>query len=105
MKTIFTLLASLLISVGVFAAKNNTILTVTSVDKSNIVMVLDGKRFEPKDNGIMVSGIEKGSHQIKVYRERNNGVLNLFGKKYEMVYNTSISMKNNTHMVITVERN
>jgi len=105
MKTIFTLVASLFFSIAVFAAKNNTILTVKSVDRSNIVMILDGKRFEPNDNGIMLQGIDKGSHQVKVYRERNSGVFSLFGRKYDMVYNTTISMKNNTHLVITVERN
>lgn len=105
MKTIFTLVASLFLSIAVFAAKNNTILTVKSVDRSNIVMILDGKRFEPNDNGIMLQGIEKGTHQIKVYRERNGGLFSLFGRKYDVVYNTSISMKNNTHLVITIERN
>jgi len=105
MKTIFTLLASLFISIGVFAAKSNTILTVRSVDQSKIVMVLDGKRFEPNDNGIMLQGLEKGSHGIKVYRERNNGIFNVLGRKYEMVYNTDISLKNNTHLTVTIERN
>lgn len=105
MKTIFTLITSLFLSIAVFAAKNNTILTVTSADRSNIVMILDGKRFEPNDNGIMLQGIEKGDHQIKVYREKNNGVFSLFGRKYEMVYNTTISLRNNTHLFITIERN
>jgi hypothetical protein len=105
MKTISTLLASLFFSVGVFAAKSNTILTVTSADRSNIIMVLDGKRFEPNDNGIMLQGIDKGDHQIRVYRERNIGMQHVSGRRYEIVYNTVISMKNNTHLFITVERN
>ena len=105
MKTIFTLLASLFMSVAVFAARNNSILTIKSADQSDISVVLDGKRFEPNDNGVMIQGLEKGSHDIKVYREKNNGVFNIFGKKYELVYNTSVSIKNNTHLFITVERN
>lgn len=105
MKTIFTLFASLFMSVAVFAAKNNSILTIKSADQSDISVVLDGKRFEPNDNGIMIQGLERGSHDIKVYRERNNGAFNVFGKRYELVYNTSISIRNNTHLFITVERN
>ncbi len=105
MKTIFTLFASLFMSIAVFAAKNNSILTIKSADRSGISVVLDGKRFEPNDNGVMIEGLEKGAHDIKVYREKNNGVFNVFGKKYELVYNTSISIKNNTQLVITVERN
>lgn len=105
MKTIFTLFASLFMSVAVMAAKNNTILTIRSADKSSISVMVDGKRYNPNDHGIMIQGLDKGAHDIKVYRERNNGVLNLFGKRYELVYNTRLSLKNNVHLFITVERN
>lgn len=105
MKTIFTLFASLFMSIAVFAAKNNTILTVKSVDQSDISIVLDGKRFDADDNSIMIQGLQNGTHDIKVYRERNNGVFSIFGKRYELVYNTSISIKNNRHLFITIERN
>jgi hypothetical protein len=80
MKTIFTLFASLFMSVAVFAAKNNSILTIKSVDQSDISVVLDGKRFEPNNNGVMIQGLEKGSHDIKVYREKKNGVFNVLVK-------------------------
>ena len=105
MKTIFTLLASLFMSVAVFAARNNSILTIKSADQSDISVVLDGKRFEPNDNALMIQGLEKGTHDIKVYRERNNGVFNVLGKRYELVYNTTVSIRNNTHLFITIERN
>lgn len=104
MKTIFTLLSTLFITLSVFAAKNNTVLSVRSSDKSNLLVILDGKRFEPNLGGVFLQGIEKGAHQIKVYREKNNGVFNLSGRRYEMVYSTIISLKNNTHLAIIIDR-
>jgi len=105
MKTIFTLFASLFMSIAVFAAKNNTILTIKSADQADISVVLDGKRFSPNDNSVMIQGLENGSHYVKVYRAMNNGIFNVFGRRYELVYDAAVSMKNNRHLFITIERN
>ena len=106
MKTIFTLFASLLMSIAVFAAaKPQGILSIRSVDNSDIRVVLDGKRFESSDNSITIHGVEKGQHSIKVYREKRNGIFNLAGKGYELVYNATVQMKNRIHLAITIERN
>lgn len=106
MKTIFTLFASLLLSIAVFAAaKPQGILTIRSADNSDIRIVLDGKRFESNDNAITIRGIEKGQHTIKVFRQKRNGIFNLIGKGYELVYQSTVQVKNNTHQTITIERN
>jgi len=106
MKTFFTLLTALLVSMSVLAAaKPQSILTVKSADNSDIRVVLDGKRFDPNDNSIMLRGIDDGRHTIKVFKQKRNGVFNLAGKRYELVYNTSINLKKRTHLFITVERN
>jgi len=106
MKTFFTLLASLFMSIAVFAAaKPQSILTIKSADNSDIRVVLDGKRFEPNDNSLMLRGIDDGYHTIKVFKQRSNGFFNLAGKKYDLVYNTSINLKNRTHLFITIEKN
>lgn len=107
MKTIFTLLSSLFISASVLAAdaKQKSAVTIKSVDNQNIMVVLDGKRFDANDNSIMISNLDAGQHSVKVYRLRNNGVFNILGKRYEVVYNSTVSLKKRTHLLITIERN
>jgi uncharacterized protein YxeA len=108
MKTIFTSLTALFMSIALFAAapkSQNSILTIKSADKSDIRIVLDGKRFEPNDNAIMLRGIDDGQHTIKVFKQKSRGLFNLSGKRYELVYNTSINLKKRTHLQITIERN
>lgn len=107
MKTFFTLLSSLFISASVLAAdaKQKSVVTIKSVDNQNIMVVLDGKRFDANDNSIMISNLNAGQHSIKVYRLRNNGVFNILGKRYEVVYNSTVSLKKRTHLLITIERN
>jgi hypothetical protein len=107
MKTIFTLLSSLFISASVLAAdaKQKSVVTIKSVDNQNIMVVLDGKRFDADDNSIMISNLNAGQHSVKVYRLRNNGVFNILGKRYEVVYNSTVNLKKRTHLLITIERN
>ena len=106
MKTFFTLVTFLLMSIAVFAAaKPMSILTIKSNDNADIRVILDGKRFEPNDNSIMLRGIEDGYHNIKVFRERGRGFFGVNGKKYELVYNNTIDLKRRTHLFITIERN
>ena len=106
MKTIFTLFASLFMSFAVFAAaKPQGILSVRSADNSDIRIVLDGKRFESNDNSITIHGLVNGQHSIKVFRQKRNGIFNLAGRGYELVYNANVQIKNRTHLAITIERN
>lgn len=107
MKTIFTLLSSLFITASVFAAdaKTKSMVTIKSVDRQNITVVLDGKRFDANDNALMISNLDAGQHTIKVYRQRSNGLFNLSGKRYEVVYNSVVNLKTRTHLFITIERN
>jgi len=106
MKTIFTLFASLFMSIAVFAAaRPSSIITVKSADNTDIRVILDGKRFEPHDDAIMFGSMEPGSHSIKIYRQRRNGWFSLPVAGYELVYNTIVDLKRRTHLFITVERN
>jgi hypothetical protein len=106
MKTIFTLLASLIMSMAVFAAdvKPKSMLTVKSNDQGDIRVVLDGRRFESADNSLVIRQLQSGYHQIKVYRAKSNGYFNIFGHQYEMVYSTSLMVKPRTHVKITIDR-
>jgi hypothetical protein len=107
MKTIFTLFASLFLSISLFAAdaKSKSMLTVTSNDPGDVRVVLDGKRFESNTNTITIQDLGAGYHTIKVYHQKSSGFFNILGKRYEVVYNTSLSVKAGTLIQITVDRN
>ncbi|MCR6721136.1 MAG: DUF4476 domain-containing protein [Chitinophagaceae bacterium] len=106
MKTIFTLITSMLLSITLFAnnARNKSTVMVKSVDNADIRVVLDGKQFEPNGNALVISNVDAGRHQIKVYRQSRTGFLNILGKKYEVVYNSDIQLKNRTQLMITIDR-
>ncbi len=87
------------------AAKPQSILTIKSTDNGDIRVVLDGKRFDPNDNSLMVRGIDDGYHSIKVFREKTRGLFSMTGNRYELVYNNTIHVKRRTHLFITIDRN
>jgi len=106
MKTIFTLFASLLLSISLLAAgpKPKSMLTVKSNDYGDVKVVLDGKRFESSTNAITIQDLNPGYHTIKVYHQKNSGYFNIFGRRYEVVYNTAMNIKAGTFIQITVDR-
>jgi hypothetical protein len=105
MKRISTLLASLILSIAVFAAaKPKNSLVIQSLDNARVRVVIDGRRFEPNDNTMRISGLENGIHQVKIYKEKTNGMFGIFGKRYEVVFNSSVSIKPRSNMSILIDR-
>lgn len=106
MKRFFTLLSFLILSVAVFAtdARTKSMLTIKSVDRGSIRVIIDGRRFEPNDNYLSIRNIQSGYHTVKIYREKNTGKFRIFGKSYEVVFNNSINVKPNTSVMISVDR-
>jgi hypothetical protein len=106
MKTFFTLLSSLIMSVAVMAAapKAKSTLTIRSTDQGDIRVIIDGKRFEPNHNSMMINNIDAGYHNVKIYRQRNTGRFTIIGKRYEVVYNASVMVKPRTNIQIAVDR-
>jgi hypothetical protein len=107
MKKIFTLFSTLLLSIAMFAApaKPKSMLTIQSLSRGDMKVVIDGRRFEPHDNLMRLQGINAGYHSIKIYRERTGGHFNLFGKRYDMVFNGSVTVRPRTNLTISVDRN
>lgn len=107
MKTIFTLLSFLLLSVSLMATNvfSKSKITVNTVGKEDLRVVLNGKRFETTGNNITIDNLNAGSHTIKVYREKNTGFHKIMGKRYEVVYDTRINISNKTHVNISIDRN
>lgn len=91
-------------SIAVFAAdaRPTAALTIRSMDDGDIRVMIDGRRFEPGYNSMMIREVDPGKHNIKIYREERRGI---FGKTFRLVYDHSIRVKPNTHMLISVDRN
>ncbi|MEI9943495.1 MAG: hypothetical protein WDN26_04680 [Chitinophagaceae bacterium] len=106
MKTIFTLLTSLFMSIAIFAAdaRPKSSLTIQSVDRTDVRVVIDGRRFEPNDNHLRIDGLEAGSHSVKIYQQKSNGVFSILGKRYQVVFNSTVTMKLRTNMMISIDR-
>lgn len=106
MKKIFTLLASSILAIVVFAAeaRPKSSLTIRSVDRSDLKVVIDGRRFEPDHNSITVKGLDAGYHKVKIYKERNNGLFTIFGKKYEVIFNGTITTKPRRDVIVFIDR-
>src|SRR5215212_11190292 len=106
MKRIFTLFTLVLLSLSLFAAekKPQTLLTIASVERSDIRVVIDGRRFEPNTNYMRIRDMRPGYHTVKVYRERNVGFYTIFGKKYELVFSNSMMIKPQSSITIAIDR-
>jgi len=106
MKTIFTLLISMLSGTALLANNplNKSMVLVKSVDNADIRVVMDGKRFEPGSNAVVISNVSPGRHQVAVYRQSRTGLFNIISGKYEMVYNGNIQIKNRVQLLLTIER-
>ncbi|MET0391739.1 MAG: DUF4476 domain-containing protein [Chitinophagaceae bacterium] len=109
MKKISTLFASFIMIMAVAAApaadaRPQSSLTIQSADRGDVRVVIDGRRFEPNDNYLRIQGLDAGNHNIKVYRQKNTGLFNILGKRYEVVFNSSVHIRPRTEILISVDR-
>ncbi len=105
MKTISTLLIALILSTSIFAAgiKPTCTLTIKSLEKSAIVVIVDGKRFDFGSSSIMITDLDPSYHDVKVYQEKMNGSVYFFGKTYSMLFNSSVLLKPRTSLLIAID--
>ncbi|HEX6194064.1 MAG TPA: DUF4476 domain-containing protein [Chitinophagaceae bacterium] len=106
MKKIFTLFSTVLLSIAVFAAapKAKTMLTIQSQVRADLRVVIDGRRFEPNSNFMRLQGLQAGYHTVTIYREKTGGIFNMMGKRYERIFSSSITLRQRTNLVMTVDR-
>jgi hypothetical protein len=110
MKTIFTLLAGLLLSMAALAVPFNTpsmsqsVLTVRSQGQGDIRVVINGRLFDPKHNVMAISNLRPGQHKIKIYRQKTGRSFDFFGKRYELVFNRNMVVRPRTNVLITIDR-
>jgi hypothetical protein len=105
MKTISTLFASLLLSTSMFATdvRSSASLTVKSETRSDIVVIVDDKRYDLGTSAVMIDGLDACEHQVTVYQEKTNSFINRFGEAYDMVFNSSVDLKPRTNLQITLD--
>ena len=110
MKTIFTLVSGLLMSIALMAApkdmdwRTKSMLTIKSASQEDIRVVVDGKRFEPRHNTMVLRNIGTGYHDLKIYRQKNPGIFEKFGSRYELIFNQPVMVRKNSNLLITIDR-
>ena len=105
MKKISTLFASFILAVSVFAAERpKSTLVIQSASQAGLKVVIDGRRFEPYDNFIRIQGIDAGYHQVKIYQEKNTGLFGILGRRYEVVFNSSVTVRPRGNTMISIDR-
>ena len=115
MKKIFTLFMSLMVGMAIFAApvkvtaaKPKSSVTIISANNADIIVEIDGRRFDPNDNSIRVNGLDAGTHRIKIFRERERrggGVYNMSGgPRVDVIFNSTITLRARTNLMINIDR-
>ena len=107
MKQIFTLLASALLSASVFAAevKSSSSLLVRTTGNTDIRVLVDGKRFEPSYNSIMITNLRDGKHDVKIFKERYSNIYSNNNKQFDMIYSGIVTLRKRVSTVLNVDRN
>jgi len=111
MKRTFTLLTALLISLAIYANYGQSRLSISTTNNASIRVMIDGKKYPSSSNGIMISSINDGYHQVKIYVLRNDGYNRRGGQNgasmnngYQLVYDSNIYLKTRYHTDITINR-
>lgn len=106
MNRIFTLISFLFFSLSSFAERSQARLSITSMSKTPIRVIIDGERIQDQDNTIRISNLSPGYHRIQIYLAGNNqrrqwGTANQQGR---MIYNGTVNAQNGMHTDIIVNR-
>ncbi|TCJ18643.1 DUF4476 domain-containing protein [Flaviaesturariibacter flavus] len=98
MRTIFTLLLGLVLSVAVHAADQGR-LTITFSGLTDLYVQIDNRYFSATDNLVCVDGIPAGKHTVKVFQPRNGSNVN--GR---LLYQGQVMIRPDYHVDITFNR-
>ena len=110
MKKTFTLLATMVLSLSLFAYYGQSKLSVSSTGNANIRVMVDGNKYKASNNQVMISNLSEGYHAIKVYQLKYNrndnrvfGV-NVSNNNYQLVYSGNVYLKPQYHLDILINR-
>ncbi|MFM2361047.1 MAG: hypothetical protein RLY16_3040 [Bacteroidota bacterium] len=102
MKKISTLIAGLMLSMALFAMPPRTKLTISTFIKSQLVVMIDGIRYQSNYNVLTLDNIRSGYHDVKVYQTKRiirNPVNNL-----KLLYSGRIYLRSSYYTDITINR-
>ena len=103
MKKISTLLLSSLFSLSLLAYDGSRLSISSPGTNTELKIEIDGRKFSMKNNSITLSYLAEGRHNVKIYRDRKRGGFG-FGKREDVLYQSSIFLKRGYHLDITINR-
>lgn len=99
MKSITTLLATLLVSVALFANNNPSRLIVTNLENTTLRIIVDGKKYDGIGNTLSLNDLQAGYHNIKVYKVRRG-----WWNNNQLIYSSTVFLKPNYQVNILINR-
>ena len=105
MKKIFTLLATTLLSVSLFAFAPRTALTVNVNSKKATTILIDGRMYKDRqhDGNTTINNLSAGAHNVKVYQQNNNGRFN--NNAPQLIYDGNVYVKPQSNTILTINKN
>lgn len=80
-------------------------LRISNLSRQDILIVVDGRVFNDRNDHIMVGGLRPGYHTVKVYRQergRHRGGIFRSGDRSQLIYSSSVYVnpRSETRMVV-----
>lgn len=110
MKKTFTLVAALLISATMFAFNGRGLskMIISTTGNNSIRVMVDNVQYNTNgDKGVRIDNLEEGYHTIRIFQKQKGrrGIWGFGGgNNYTMIYNSSIYVRNQYLIDITVNR-
>lgn len=111
MKSIFTLLTTAFISLSGYAFFDQTRLTISTSGNIPVRIMVDGKKYTNKNGDVTINNLVAGYHTVKIFvqqrqkgQERDRGQFNGAPTYYQVMYNSSIMIKQQFHTDLMVNR-
>ncbi|MBC7851788.1 MAG: DUF4476 domain-containing protein [Chitinophagaceae bacterium] len=105
MKKIFTLFAAALVTLTSFAAANDGKITFIDLSKKQVFIEVDGRRYENRNQEIVINNLRPGQHLVQVYTlDQRGGIFNRNVRK-QIMYNANVNVKSRQHILISINRN
>lgn len=106
MKALITILATAFTSFTGYAYWEQTKLTISSTTNMPIRIMVDGKKYSNRNGEFTLNNLTPGYHTVKIYVQKKNQGQGQWGNSsnYQTVYNSSINIKPQYHVDMTVNR-
>jgi len=107
MKTTFTLLIALFLSLVSFAIPLQSKLGITVVGNKNIEIMVGNSKYQSEDNSTVISNLQPGHHTIKIYSLKKNQRRNVWGNNRnntQLIYQSTVYIRAGYFVDIIINR-